>query len=250
MDVTCAPAETVVWHDLECGAYAADQGLWLELAERARERHGDAAAVLDIGAGSGRVALALARAGYAVTAVEIDPALAGALSERAAGLPVQVVQADARTLDLGHERFGLALVPMQTLQLLLPARERLALMDAARAHLLPDGRLACAIATDLESFEGHDLAPAPETVRVGPRTFSSRAVRVARERGEIVLEREREITQAGEAPVRSLDVQRLARLTVARVEAEGEAVGLIPSEIAEVPATDEHSGSMVVIFDA
>ena len=27
-----SPEETVIWHDLECGAYGADLPLWLELA--------------------------------------------------------------------------------------------------------------------------------------------------------------------------------------------------------------------------
>jgi hypothetical protein len=50
----------VVWHDLECGAYRADLPLWRELAARARF----GSPILDVGAGTGRVALDLARAGH------------------------------------------------------------------------------------------------------------------------------------------------------------------------------------------
>jgi len=52
-----SPAQrAVVWHDLECGGYRVDLQAWLELAERA------GGPVLDVGAGTGRVSLALARA--------------------------------------------------------------------------------------------------------------------------------------------------------------------------------------------
>ena len=51
---------SVIWHDLECGTYAEDLPLWRSLAAE----HGDP--VLDVGAGTGRVALDLARSGYRV----------------------------------------------------------------------------------------------------------------------------------------------------------------------------------------
>ena len=44
-----------IWHDLECGGYDVDLPLWRELARRARP-----GPVLDVGAGTGRVALDLA----------------------------------------------------------------------------------------------------------------------------------------------------------------------------------------------
>ena len=50
----------------------------------ARRSTGDAARVLDVGAGTGRVALELARAGHRVTAVDLDDRLLGALRERSA----------------------------------------------------------------------------------------------------------------------------------------------------------------------
>ncbi|MBV9839279.1 MAG: hypothetical protein JO156_14285, partial [Solirubrobacterales bacterium] len=54
---------SVVWHDLECGSYHEDLELWRELARR----HGDP--VLEIGAGTGRVSLELARRGHRVVAL-------------------------------------------------------------------------------------------------------------------------------------------------------------------------------------
>ena len=59
----------MLWHDLECGAYEDDLPLWRELAARA------GGPVLDLGAGTGRVALDLARAGHEVVALDLDAAL-------------------------------------------------------------------------------------------------------------------------------------------------------------------------------
>jgi ubiquinone/menaquinone biosynthesis C-methylase UbiE len=103
-----------MWHDVECGGYTADLALWRELADATPD------GVLDVGAGTGRVALHLARAGHAVTALDIDAELLAVLAERAraAELRIATVTADAAGFDLGERRFGLIAVPMQTLQLL------------------------------------------------------------------------------------------------------------------------------------
>ena len=69
--------ELAAWHDVECGRYEADLPLWKELAEAAE--HG----VLDIGAGTGRVALRLADAGFDVTALDLEPELLDVLTQRA-----------------------------------------------------------------------------------------------------------------------------------------------------------------------
>src|SRR5205085_9457771 len=93
------------------GGYDADLPLWRELAASA------GGAVLEIGAGTGRVTLDLARRKHPVTALDCDGELLAALANRAADLPVDTVTADAREFVLGG-RYGVCLVPMQTIQLL------------------------------------------------------------------------------------------------------------------------------------
>ncbi len=107
----------VIWHEIECGGYRADLALWRELAEDARNQD-RGAAILDIGAGTGRVALDLARAGHSVTALDSASELLDALYERAGKSPVETVHADARSFELERHDYALCLVPMQTIQLL------------------------------------------------------------------------------------------------------------------------------------
>ena len=71
--------EAVVWHDVECGSYAADLPLWRRLAA---ERGGP---VLDLGCGTGRVALDLAAQGHDVTGLDVEPALVAEFAARARG---------------------------------------------------------------------------------------------------------------------------------------------------------------------
>ncbi|MGH9092092.1 MAG: 16S rRNA (adenine(1518)-N(6)/adenine(1519)-N(6))-dimethyltransferase RsmA, partial [Acidimicrobiales bacterium] len=56
-------------------------------------------AVVEVGPGLGSLTLALADAGAAVVAVEVDPALAAVVREAVAGRPVAVVEADALHVD-------------------------------------------------------------------------------------------------------------------------------------------------------
>ena len=85
--------------------------------------------------------------------------------------------ADARSFDLDRRDFALCLVPMQTLQLLGGAAERVEFLRCARAHLRPGGLLACAIVTELDPFDIADGSPgpSPETARVGETLYVSQA---------------------------------------------------------------------------
>jgi SAM-dependent methyltransferase len=247
----CSPH--VVWHDLECGAYAADLPLWRELAVQARHDHGSAP-ILEIGAGTGRVALELMRAGHRVTALDLDEQLLTALRRRARG-GLEAVCADARTFELSRRDFSLCIAPMQTVQLLAGARERMAFMARAHAHLRPGGVLALAIVGALEQFDCNagDPEPAAEVRRIGDRLYVSRAVRVQVRTRSIVIERERRIVAQDGSPAsleRERDVLKLSRVTPAQLEREGVRAGLSPAPARLVPGTGEHVGSAVVMLRA
>jgi SAM-dependent methyltransferase len=247
--------ERVIWHDLECGGYRADLALWRELADRAASEPG-AAPILDVGAGSGRVSLELARAGHAVTAVDLEAPLLAALAERGAGLSIETVCTDARELDLERHDFTLCVVPMQTVQLLGGSAGRSAFLRRAHAHLRPGGVLACAIVTALEPFDcsAGDPLPAAESANVGGRLYLSRPLRVVLRMRTITIERERTVVHDREsmqpAPCSLRDVVELDRVRPARLTREALAAGFTAAGVHEIPPTADHVGSLVVLFDA
>jgi SAM-dependent methyltransferase len=233
---------TVLWHDLECGGYVEDLPLWRELAAATD------GAVLDVGAGTGRVTLDLARRGTPVVALDADGDLLAELARRAAGLAIETVTADARDFSLGR-RFGLILVPMQTVQLLGGAEGRARFLACAREHLAPGALLAAALADALDAFdEEHSEPPLPDVREIDGTLYASRPVAV-RDHGErVAIERIRETVDHAGRRTAEGDVVVLDRLAPAAFEAEGRATGLEPLPGRTIPQTDEYVGSQVVLL--
>jgi SAM-dependent methyltransferase len=231
----------IVWHDLECGGYSADLPLWRELAAEAD------GPVLDVGAGTGRVALDLARRGHAVTALDSDAELLATLRDRAGELPVGTVCADARTFAL-ERRFALILVPMQTVQILGGAAGRTAFLERARAHLEPGGRLAAALAVELEAVEPEEAAfPLPDLREIDGVVYASQPVAVRPRAGQWVIERVREVVALDGRRTVTHDEVRLDGLAPEELAEEAWRAGLELEEVRRIGETEEHVASEVVI---
>lgn len=223
----------VAWHDLECHGYREDLPVWRALADR------EAGPVLDVGAGTGRVALDLAAAGHDVTALDLDTELLAELERR--GGDVTTVVGDARDFALGP--FGLIIVPMQTLQLL---DDRAGFWRSAKASLVPGGLVAVAVADELVPFEDVEVLPDPDVGVFGGVRYVSQptAVRLDGERARI--ERTRRI---GDGPYEP-DVIEMAAVTAPGLAAEARAAGLRPVPGERILPTGDHVGSSVVMARA
>jgi len=238
--MSAALGTEAIWHDVECASYGADLPLWEELAA------GGGGAVLDLGCGTGRVALHLAGRGHEVIGLDRDETLLAALRERAGGLAVETVHADARRFSL-QRPVALALAPMQTLQLLEGSEDRIACLRGVATALAPGGRFAAAI---LEEMPPPDDSPPPlpDVREVDGWVYSSLAVEVAVGPDEIVIHRLRQIV----SPDGELDEEpnrvRIETFPAAQLEEEAATVGLMPIARRRIGPTDIHVGSTVVVL--
>lgn len=134
-------------YDADVAASAATQEdipFYVRLAEEAAAA---GQAVLELGCGTGRVAIPMAQAGARVVGLDNSPAMLAVARRKAEALGVTGVswlEADMASFEIG-ERFGLVAVPLNSFLLLLTAGGQKACLDAVRRHLLPGGRLALAI---------------------------------------------------------------------------------------------------------
>jgi SAM-dependent methyltransferase len=238
VSATAAPA--AIWHDVECGSYGADLPLWEELAERS------GGSVLELGCGTGRVVLHLARRGHELVGLDADGELLAALRERAEGLPVTAQLADAREFELPSQ-VDLVLAPTHLLQLLASPAERVESLRCVAGALRPGGLLAAAIIEEMPEPDGSP-PPLPDVRELDGWVYSSLAVEAAVGPGEIVVRRLRHtVSPDGELSEEPNEV-RIATFSAATLEAEAAAAGLVPVERREIPATDLHVGSLVVVL--
>jgi len=135
-------ARLAAYYDLELREDPGDLDLYLALADR------ESGPVLELGVGTGRLAVPLALAGHAVTGVDDDAAMlarAAARWESARGAgpgaptgALGLVEGDLLEVDLGA-RFGLAFLALNSLFLMRTYERQAAAVRALARHLRPGG---------------------------------------------------------------------------------------------------------------
>jgi len=233
---------SVVWHDVECGAYTGDLELWEGMAEE-RGR------VLELGCGTGRVGIWLIQRGYRVTGLDRDPLLVEEFMRRAGGLAVEARKADAAGFEL-EESFDLVLAPMQLVQLLDGAPARQGCLESAASHLRAGGMLALAIVDGLpDSRAGKAASPLPDVREIDGWVYSSLPLETVADGDSIVVRRLRQVVSPEGGLSEEVNEVELRALTAEQLEAEAIDAGLRPAGRREVPATEAHVGSTVVLLE-
>lgn len=200
--------------------------------------------VLELAAGSGRLAVPLALAGHEVVALDNDPAMlartTAAWSVRRGRRPVdrlRTLEADLTSARLG-ERFGLVFIGLNSLFLLPGAEAQAAAFQTIAAHLRPDGLAVVDVvlptADDLQLYDGRLLV---EWVRDDPET-GERVVKLASARYDSATATV-DLTQLFDAsprdggPVRrAIRIDRLHLVNVRELTLLAAAAGLRVEEVA------------------
>jgi SAM-dependent methyltransferase len=139
------------YYDLDLGDYQEDIPLYENLARRT------GLPVLELGVGTGRVAIPLAEAGFSVVGVDSsEPMLAVARSklDKALSRHLRLILAEIEGVSL-DESFGLILCPLGGFLHLNSQDKQIRALECARRHLAAGGL----VALDLPSLEATEWEP-------------------------------------------------------------------------------------------
>jgi SAM-dependent methyltransferase len=126
------------FYDLDFGDADADLLMYQQFASRC------GSPILELGCGTGRVLLPLARQGYQITGVDVSPPMLDVARRKVAAEnltgQVTLFEQDMRELELGG-RFNLAFAAINSFMHLLNTDDQLTALARIRHHLNPGGLL-------------------------------------------------------------------------------------------------------------
>lgn len=250
--------EAAIWQDVEFGAYNGDLTLWEELVGSAD------GAVLEIGAGTGRVSLHLARKGHDVIAIEGDEELMHELMWRwrdrhgpgwAETFSATAADITAPGPWLEHAPNAMApttaIAPLHVIQQISPEGRAQALANVAR--MLPAGGIFAVVVVDESSFLYEDdpkLEPRPPDMReVGGWIYASEPLWLQVQEDTIRVRRlRRRVAPDGETE-RTVHDELLHRLTPDQLEEEARTAGLSPAGRRNIASEPGEADSIAVLME-
>ncbi len=127
--------------------------------------------VLELGVGTGRVAIPLARRGLAVHGIDASPAMIRKLRSSPGGNSIQVIQGDFSDFDVSPESYSLIYVVFSTFFALLTQEAQIQCFRSAGRALKPDGKFVVEVSVpDPGAFSRGQFVVSrtlsPETVRL------------------------------------------------------------------------------------
>lgn len=136
--------------------------------------------VLELGCGTGRVLLPIARAGYTIDGLDSSPHMVERCETKLFAEPesvrerVHLHRGDVRSFNLG-KKFDLVTAPFRVLQHLTTVEDQLAFLDAVARHLQPGGRFCFDVFNPnfaaLVAADGSEHEDTPETPLPDGRSF-------------------------------------------------------------------------------
>ena len=244
MAAESAAARLARYYDLDLQDAPADLDRYLELAAA------EAGPVLELMAGSGRLAIPLALAGHAVTAVDVDPQMlrrADAAWQRVRGgaTPggsLELVEADLLELDRGG-RSALVFIALNSLALLGTRERQAAALRVVAGHLRPGGLAVVDVwlpdAADLGLYDGRlNLEWERTEPETGERVAKIDAGRIDLATGQVQL-----VSWFDAWPVEGGPVERVSRTDHLRLVSAGELAAMAEAAGLVVEAIEgDHAG--------
>ena len=136
--------------------------------------------VLEVGCGTGRILLPIARSGRAIEGLDASPEMLDRCRTKLLEEPdavqrrVTLHQGDARSFDIGR-RFALVTAPFRVMQHLTTVDDQLGFLDSTARHLAPGGKLVFDVFNPnfaaLLSADGVEKEDTPNTTLPDGRSF-------------------------------------------------------------------------------